>query len=456
MQVFKRSISARSLTAFAFEMLLVSGSLVVATRLYGPPDDPTLLWRVAFYTALFLACLYYNDFYDFTMVRSGREVFVRAVQAAGVATILAALVYIVLPTITPEHNAFFPSLFLCLATLLVWRFAFNFVIQTPQLTENVLIVGTGPVARTLARQIAAQHDFAYRVVGFAGPDDYTGEYEEGSPRVLGEGSELAHLIARYSVERIVVAVSDRRGALPIEELMHAKLSGIPVEEAATTYERIANKLMLESLTPSSLIFSDGFRVFRWHRFVKRGVDIALSSVGIVLAAVPMALTAALVWLESGRPIIYRQQRVGEHGHPFMLYKFRSMRVDAEGDIPVWAQEGDSRATKVGHFIRLTRLDELPQFWNVLRGDMSFVGPRPERPYFVRQLTEAIPFYPERHAVKPGLTGWAQVKYRYGASIEDASEKLRYDLYYVKHLSLVFDLTIVIDTVKVILFGKGAQ
>ncbi len=456
MQLFKRSISARSLTAFGFEMLLVSGSLVVATRLYGPPNDPTLLWRIAFSTALFLACLYYNDFYDFTMVRSGREVFVRAVQAAGVATILAALVYIVLPAITLEHSAFFPSLFLCLATLLLWRFAFNLVIQTPQLTENVLIVGTGPVAHAVARQIAAQHDFAYRVVGFAGQDDRFGDLEPGRPPVLGEASEIERLVLRHGVNRIVVAVSDRRGSLPIEELMHVKLSGVPVEEAATTYERIAGKLMLESITPSSLIFSDGFRVFRWRQAVKRGVDVALSSAGVLLAAVPMAVTAALVWLESGSPVIYRQQRVGQHGRPFMLYKFRSMRVDAEGDIPVWAQEGDSRATKVGHFIRLTRLDELPQFWNVLRGDMSFVGPRPERPYFVRQLTAAIPFYPERHAVKPGLTGWAQVKYRYGASIEDASEKLRYDLYYVKHLSLVFDLTIVVDTVKVILFGKGAQ
>jgi sugar transferase (PEP-CTERM system associated) len=456
MQLFKRSISARSLTAFGFEMLLVSGSLVVATRLYGPPDDPSLVWRVAFWTGLFLACLYYNDFYDLTMVRSGREVFIRAVQAAGVATILASLVYIVLPAITLGHGAFFPSLFLCLGTLLLWRFAFNVVIRTPQLTENVLIVGTGPVARELARQIAAQHDFAYRVVGFAGPDDPFGQVPPGWPRVLGEANEIEQLVSRHSVNRLVVAMSDRRGALPIEELMHVKLSGVPVEEAATTYERITGKLMLESIRPSSLIFSDGFRRFRWHRVLKRCADIVLSSIGLVTAAVPMAVTVALVWLESGRPIIYRQQRVGEQGRPFMLFKFRSMRVDAEGDVPIWAQEHDSRATRVGHFIRLTRLDELPQFWNVLRGDMSFVGPRPERPYFVRQLTEALPFYPERHAVKPGLTGWAQVKYRYGASIEDASEKLRYDLYYVKHLSLAFDLTIVIDTVKVILFGKGAQ
>jgi exopolysaccharide biosynthesis polyprenyl glycosylphosphotransferase len=214
--------------------------------------------------------------------------------------------------------------------------------------------------------------------------------------------------------------------------------------------------MIESIKPSSLIFSDGFRVFRWRRRAKRGADVVFSVVGLVLSAIPMALTALAVWLESEGPIIYRQERVGQNGRRFTLFKFRSMRVDAEGSGPVWAREGDNRVTRVGRFIRTTRLDELPQFWNVLRGDMSFVGPRPERPYFVAQLAREIPFYHERHAVKPGVTGWAQVKYRYGSSIEDAVEKLRYDLYYVKHLSLVFDLTIVFDTVKVILFGKGAQ
>jgi exopolysaccharide biosynthesis polyprenyl glycosylphosphotransferase len=214
--------------------------------------------------------------------------------------------------------------------------------------------------------------------------------------------------------------------------------------------------MLESLKPSFLIFSDGFHVSRFHRVLKRVVDIILSLVGLVLSIVPMAITALVIWLESGRPVLYRQERVGQHGRVFTLFKFRSMRVDAEGATPVWAREGDSRVTTFGRFIRLTRLDELPQFWNVLRGDMSFVGPRPERPYFVEMLSQEIPFYHERHAVKPGLTGWAQVKYRYGASIEDATEKLRYDLYYVKHLSVVFDLTIVFDTVKVIVSGKGAQ
>jgi sugar transferase (PEP-CTERM system associated) len=274
--------------------------------------------------------------------------------------------------------------------------------------------------------------------------------------VVGRPSEINHLVDRLNIERIVVAVADRRGRLPIDELMHAKLLGVCVEEATTTYERLTGKVMLENVKPSWLIFSDGFRVSRIHRLIKRVADILLSVVGLVLSAVPMALTAIAVWLETGRPVLYRQERVGQHGRVFQLYKFRSMRVDAEGATPIWAQADDNRVTRVGRFIRITRLDELPQFWNVLRGDMSFVGPRPERPYFVEMLSQEIPFYHERHAVKPGLTGWAQVKYRYGASIEDATEKLRYDLYYIKHLSVSFDLSIVFDTVKVILFGKGAQ
>jgi sugar transferase (PEP-CTERM system associated) len=251
-------------------------------------------------------------------------------------------------------------------------------------------------------------------------------------------------------------MSDRRGKLPINELLQAKLAGVRVEDAATIYERITGKILIDGIKPSWLIFSDGFRASRLTRIVKRAVDVTLAAVGLVLAAPLMLLTTAAVRLDSPGPVLYRQQRMGEGGRLFTLFKFRSMRADAETGTPIWATDQDDRVTKVGRFIRTTRLDELPQLWNVLRGDMSFVGPRPERPFFVEQLAAVIPFYMERHVVKPGITGWAQVKYRYGSSIEDATEKLRYDLYYIKHLSIFFDLTIVMDTVKVILSGKGAK
>jgi exopolysaccharide biosynthesis polyprenyl glycosylphosphotransferase len=222
------------------------------------------------------------------------------------------------------------------------------------------------------------------------------------------------------------------------------------------YERLTGKLLVEDLRPSWLIFSDDYCASRWTRRSKRAFDILLALVVLVLSTPFLVLTALAVWLESGSPILYRQERVGENGRLFTLNKFRSMQKDAEQGTPVWARAEDDRVTRVGRLIRKTRLDELPQLWNVLRGDMSFVGPRPERPFFVNQLAEQVAFYEQRHAVKPGITGWAQVKYRYGASFEDSLEKLRYDLYYVKYLSIPFDLTILFDTVKVVLFAKGAR
>jgi sugar transferase (PEP-CTERM system associated) len=223
------------------------------------------------------------------------------------------------------------------------------------------------------------------------------------------------------------------------------------------YERLTGKILIDDLKPSWMIFSDGFVVSRWTRMLKRVMDVALSSIGLVLASPFMLLTAIAIALDSDGPVLYSQDRVGEGGRQFTVYKFRSMRVDAEqGGTPQWARDGDDRVTRVGRFIRTTRLDELPQLWNVLRGNMSFVGPRPERPFFVEQLAMEIPYYMQRLAVKPGVTGWAQVKYQYGSSVEDAMEKLRYDLYYIKHLSIALDLSIVFDTVKVILFGRGAK
>jgi len=274
--------------------------------------------------------------------------------------------------------------------------------------------------------------------------------------VIGDLASLPSIIAQHHIDRVVVSLSDRRGALPISELLQAKLSGVRVEDAATTYERIAGKILIESIRPSWLIFSDGFRASRTTRLLKRTVDLLLATVGLAVSSPLMLAAAIAIRLESPGPVLYSQERVGEAGRRFILYKFRSMRVDAEAGAPLWASENDERVTLVGRFIRLTRIDELPQLWNVLRGDMSFVGPRPERPFFVEQLAAVIPFYMQRHAVKPGITGWAQIKYRYGSSIEDATEKLRYDLYYIKHLSILFDLSIVLDTVTVILSAKGAQ
>jgi sugar transferase (PEP-CTERM system associated) len=364
-----------------------------------------------------------------------------------------AAVSVVAPGIAIGHGTFITALCVLLVAVPAWRLAFDGLAQTEPLEERVLILGTGPTARMLAREIEAQHDFAYRVVGFVhAPDGEAATLHT----TLGEASDLPALIARHRIDRVIVGLADRRGTLPIQELLQAKLAGVRVEDAATTYERLTGRILIDGIKPSWLIFSDGFRASHTTRVLKRTVDLALAAFGLALGAPLMVATAIAVRLESPGPVLIRQERVGEGGRTFTLCKFRSMRADAEQGTPIWAADKDDRVTRIGRFIRLTRLDELPQLWNVLRGDMSFVGPRPERPFFVVQLASAIPFYTERHSVKPGVTGWAQVKYRYGSSIEDAMEKLRYDLYYIKHLSILFDLTIVVDTVKVIVSGKGAK
>jgi sugar transferase (PEP-CTERM system associated) len=456
MQLFNRYVSTRSLTVFAGELCLIFGSVALAAGMQDTPDLAANVWKIGLVTIVCQLCLYYNDFYDLTLVQSTRELVVRLLQAVGAASIVLAAMYFTMPSLMIGNGIFVSALFVFLVGILGWRLLFNQLTGSLKLQERVLVVGTGDTARKVVRQILDQREFAYRVIGFIDDDANRIGERIVNPGIVGTPADIASLIEHHHVDRIIVGLSDRRGKLPVEELLRAKMSGVRVEDATTTYERITGKILIDDLRPSWLIFSDGFRVSRITRWLKRSIDLVLSLV-IGLFSLPfMALTAVAIVLDSGLPILYCQERVGENGKTFTLCKFRSMRTDAEkAGTPIWAKDGDDRITRVGWFIRKTRLDELPQIWNVIRGDMSFVGPRPERPFFVAELSKAIPFYQQRHAVKPGVTGWAQVKYRYGSSLEDAMEKLRYDLYYIKHLSIFFDLTIVFDTVKVVLFGKGA-
>ena len=456
MQLFNRYVSTRSLTVFGGELLLIFGSVALAASLQSGGDLGGSLWKIALVTVVCQLCLYYNDFYDLTLVHSNRELIVRLLQAVGAASIVLGALYFTVPALMIGDGIFVSALFVFLVGILGWRLLFNRLTGSLKMQERILFVGTGETARTVARQILAQRDFAYSVIGFIDDDASRIGERIVNPAIIGTPADIPGMVARHEIDRIVVGLADRRGKLPIEELLAAKMAGVRVEDATTTYERVTGKILIDDLRPSWLIFSDGFRVSRATRWTKRTIDLLLSFAMAVLSFPLMILTAIAVRLESSGPVLYCQERVGENGRSFTLCKFRSMRTDAEiGGTPIWATDGDDRITRVGRFIRKTRLDELPQLWNVIRGDMSFVGPRPERPYFVAELAREIPFYQQRHAVKPGLTGWAQVKYRYGSSLEDAMEKLRYDLYYIKHLSVFFDLTIVVDTVKVVLFRKGA-
>jgi len=280
--------------------------------------------------------------------------------------------------------------------------------------------------------------------------------EASNPVVIGDYTQIASIVKAGGVDRIIVALDERRGKFPLEQLLSCRLKGIPVDDGIVFTEQLAGKLSVENLHPSFLIFSDGFKSSEIFKAVKRSIDLLASLVALTLFFPICLLISLAIKLDSKGPIFYQQERVGEDERIFRLLKFRSMRVDAETGDPVWASENDPRVTRVGRVIRKLRFDEIPQMINVLTGEMSFVGPRPERPFFVKELENEVPYYDQRHVIKPGITGWAQIMYRYGASKEDALQKLKYDLYYIKHMSVLLDLMIIFETVKTVLLGKGAR
>jgi len=321
--------------------------------------------------------------------------------------------------------------------------------------RRVLVLGTGDRAKQIETLVCSPEAIAVELVGYVnlGSD----EVQIAADRMIDlAGRSLRERAEELAIEEIIVATDDRRRSLPIDDILECKMYGIHIMEAAEFYERQLGKIRLDALHPSNVIFADGFTQAVIKRTEKRVMDIAVCLVMLTATLPIMLLTAALIYLESGGPVFYRQERVGRRGKTFTLIKFRSMRQDAEANGAVWARLNDNRVTRVGAFIRKTRIDELPQLFNVLRGDMSFVGPRPERPQFVAELSKAIPYYDLRHYVKPGITGWAQILYPYGASINDAREKLQYDLYYLKNYSIFLDLAILMHTVQVVLWAKGSR
>ena len=364
--------------------------------------------------------------------------------------VMSALLY-VLPGIDIGREALVTSVFLALAGTAAVRLCYIKIGTHIKVRRRVLVLGCGSRAGKVDA-LEKQGWPSFRVVGHLALDEVS---QVGDMRVLSDQGSLAHIVKKYAVQTIVVGTRDRRGSVPMREILQCKLAGIEVLELPAFLERETGRIELDTICPSWLVFSDGFRQGRARRVLKRSFDLLISVAVLALASPAMLLTALLVAMEDGRPIFYRQERVGQNGNKFWLYKFRSMRRDAEGDgVPKWAQKDDDRATRFGRVIRKLRLDELPQIWNVLRGDMSFVGPRPERPFFVSQLEERVAYYGYRHALKPGITGWAQVRYCYGASVEDAIQKLQYDFYYIKNNTLFLDMVVMAQTLQVLLWGKG--
>ncbi len=459
-----RRQNARTWLLLAAEACLVFGGMIAATLIrFGWDGAPyELITRHGYYKAALITCFclsafYLYDLYDFVVMHDRRELVLRLVQALGLAWVALAILFYALPGWMIGRGVSLIALPLALSMMVGWRVSIHWLLGHPLVGERILIVGSGDTAREIAREVLSRKDAGYRIVGFVDNRPELVGVSIVNPRVIGLTSEMPDIVRRESVDRIIVSMGERRGQFPTQELLDLSLSGgVEIEECASFYERLTGRVHLAMMRPSWLIFSGRGRQSRVGATLRALAHRAAALVG-ALVSLPVALVAAVaVKLESPGPALYRQERVGQNGRVFTIMKFRSMRSDAEKDGPVWAQDGDARVTRVGRVIRQTRVDEIPQFWNILRGEMNFVGPRPERPHFVKQLAEEIPFYDQRHLTRPGLTGWAQIKYPYGSSVEDARQKLQYDLYYIKNQNLVLDAIILFETVKTILFGRGAR
>jgi sugar transferase (PEP-CTERM system associated) len=402
-------------------------------------------------------CLYYADLYDLQVISDRRELFARAVHALGATSLLLAGTYYWFPELVIGRGVFILTAIFVITMVFGWRVIFEWANRHVAPRERLLLVGTSSGAVKLAKELYDRRNLGVDIVGFIDPDPNRVGMPVLNPGVVGTVEDIPTVARALGVDRVVVSLADARGKLPMEKLLEMRLDGVAFDHLASVYEEYTGKIAVENLRPSWLIFAPGFSKGRLLRTVKRLVDVVAGTLGILLSAPLSLLAVVVIRLTSPGPVLYRQRRVGQHGRVFVLYKFRSMRLDAEKDTgAVWATRNDSRITPWGRFLRTTRLDELPQLWNVVRGDMSLVGPRPERPEFVTDLSREIPFYGQRHMVKPGITGWAQVSYNYADSVESSLEKLQYDLFYIKNLSLSLDLFILFKTVKTVLMRKGSQ
>jgi len=454
------------LALVATDCVLVAVGLLLATvarfsvSSYGPvleylATSKTLL-RFAVAIVVCEVSLYFNDLYDFRLLATRSEVLVRLLQAFGVACLVLAVCYYIDPDLGFGRGIAALAAPLIVALTFGWRLLLIQDRNSLGAPERMLIMGTGPTGISLARDILARPELQLKIVGFL---DEKGENIGKSlvnPGIIGATADVDSIVQREKIDHVVISLLERRGCMPVRQLLHLKFAGVRVEDAHSFFERMAGRIILEGLSPSWLILSDGFRKSTMLVWTKRLIDVLVSLVSLILFLPLFAVVALGIWLESGSPILFRQQRTGLRGHAFEMLKFRSMFNNAEETGPRWASDGDDRITHFGRWIRKFRIDELPQVINVLRGEMSIVGPRPERPQFVSVLEEQIPFYGLRHSVRPGITGWAQVKYQYGASVEETKTKLEFDLFYIKHLSVMLDLAVLFETVKVMISGRGAK
>jgi sugar transferase (PEP-CTERM system associated) len=471
-----REIWLKTLTLLAVETGIVFSVVLLGLSLHFKEHFNSVLFhqrgifKITFTTFICQFIFYLFDLYDISKPRLRRELLTDLFRAAGVVILVLGTIFGLRPTLLLGYlqeiegrgvghyanGVPIIAMILALGLMICWRLAIHWVMRHPRMGERILIVGTDNLAIEVAREAMLRRDLGYKIVGFVAEDPKLIGQSLFNPKVLGVVSDLNRIVEEERIDRIVVALQDRRGHLPVDQLLKIRLQGrAAIEEGTSLFEKLTGKISVDMLRPSWIIFSGGNKRKPVWNTTRRAFNVITASIAIILSLPIAIVTAIAIKLDSPGPIFYIQERIGKNGRVFRMIKFRSMRQDAEKDgKPQWAAQSDPRITRVGNFIRKMRIDEIPQFINILRGEMSFVGPRAERPFFVEELNRKIPFYSQRHLLEPGLTGWAQVNYGYGSSVEDAIQKLQFDLYYIKNVSLLFDIWIIFKSIRIVLFGYG--
>jgi sugar transferase (PEP-CTERM system associated) len=459
-----RFFSLRSAVCFIVEGGIIMLSVVASFLLiHGRAGTPVVhvgdvVARAFMITIFCQGCMYLLDLYNFRFSQTWGELFFALAIAIGFVCIGIGLLSYANPKFGVTGKMYYLSILFASVGLLLWRILFEIYITRFASRENILIVGTGEVARQVGEEVRKNLRLGFHLVGFINASPARNNSTTvGAGDVLGDPAQMDRVIKKHGVDKIVVAITERRGEYPVKEMLALRVNGIQVVEWPGFFEKLSGRIPIDSLAPSFFIFNEGFRKSKILLSIRRVVSAIVASILLVLLLPVFLVVAILIKLDSPGPVIYSQIRVGQKNKPIRIYKFRSMRNDAEknGDA-VWAVENDPRITRVGHFLRKTRIDELPQLFNVLIGELDFVGPRPERPEFVEKLQTLIPYYDLRHTVKPGITGWAQVMFHYGSTIDESKEKLQYDLFYIKNMSVKLDLLILFHTFKIVLLGRGAR
>ena len=441
---------AGEITAICFSFLLAivvrfGDGATVAFR------DQHALAKVLGIVVLAFMCAHNMELHDPHRLLKPQQMLPRALILVGTLSLLLAGLTYMFPQFLVGRHVFLTGLYILIFFWILWRWAYDWLAVRDTFRERVYVLGDGRRARQIIASIRSRRGLGVDLVGWAG------ESEDNAPPFESIGRTLLNLGNSREIDCLIVAMTDRRSKMPMDELLHLRLRGIRIEDGTTWLEKSSGQIDIDDLNPSSLIFGNGFHVATGFKLPRRLLSWLLAVVLCVITLPLIPIIVLLIKLSSPGPVLYRQKRVGLGGVPFDCFKFRTMRPDAEAQSgPTWASDNDPRVTTVGAFLRRTRLDEIPQLWNVVRGDMAFVGPRPERPEFVEYLSQQIPYYNLRHLTRPGITGWAQINYGYGSSVEEAKEKLKYDLYYIRNGCIMLDLVIAFDTLRAVLVGRGVR